>query len=415
MFSLHIHVLNVGQGDTLVIEFTENDKKIWGLVDCYESGDETKTSPSAFLKNLERKIKELAFVCLTHGDVDHCQGMLEILKYFNKSGRKIREFWDSGLDKEKLEFLTGRSKKDKKCRELVELYKFVHGEKRGRRIERKHDMEYCHIVREWHHFVEIENNNSLPINGTIHQDVDVSNSNFDRLIIRAFAPDPEGNIEYIRSLGEGKKPKKNILSPALVVMFGDKNILLGGDAIEWHEILEGWKRYCRSEKRTQYFDFIKVSHHGSKNVKYERLWEDFTKKEKTVAVISAGCKGSMPHPDILNAIISACNVKLYCTNLWDFSEISSGISRQNFLEQGCIESGMLKRLKVRLKARSQLSTFLTKGRISHSVFKGLSYFLKEKVPPVFPHYHGDCEIIVPASGDCEVKCQNKEKPPLSFC
>lgn len=423
MSSLCIHVLNVGQGDCIVLEYTENeDKKIWGVVDCFESGDNTKTSPLKFLKDKKRKVKKLTFVCLTHPDKNHYIGMLEILKYFNEEDRETDEFWDFGLDKEKLELLIGQSKDKESSAELLLLYGFVNEKKPTR------EMEYRICVREWQHSIQIRNNENFVADVTTSQDLNVSNSLALRPIrIRALSPIPVDIRTYFSS--STKKPKKHQLCVVLVVMFGDKNILLAADAVNWLKILEDWNQYCKAEKINEKFDFIKVSHHGSKHGNYERLWKRFTKKEKTVAIISSGCKRKMPHPDTLEDILLS-KVKLYSTNLWDFSKIVSGNSAQEFRRSGCITPKMLERLrdvfspkrKKRLKdcadyCRHHLQEFLKEGRISQAYFKGLTNLLDEQIKtpsPYSPRYHGNCSITFSDGSDCKVVTQSR-KPHISFC
>ena len=86
--SLLVHVLNVGDGDAIVIEFPEVDgDRRYGLVDCYSS---KKTLD--YLAKLG--ITELEFVCATHPHYDHIRGMPALLDAYK--GR-IMDFWDSGF------------------------------------------------------------------------------------------------------------------------------------------------------------------------------------------------------------------------------------------------------------------------------------------------------------------------------
>ncbi len=85
---LRIHVLNVGDGDNIIIEFPEvNGERKYGIVDCY---DYTKTID--YLQKLH--VKNLKFVCATHPHFDHICGIPKLLEKFNG---KIEEFWDSGF------------------------------------------------------------------------------------------------------------------------------------------------------------------------------------------------------------------------------------------------------------------------------------------------------------------------------
>lgn len=86
--SLCVHVLNVGDGDGIIVQFPEvGGKRKFAVVDCYSA---TKTMD--YLKKLGAS--ELEFVCATHPHYDHIAGIPKLLGAFK--GR-IREYWDSGF------------------------------------------------------------------------------------------------------------------------------------------------------------------------------------------------------------------------------------------------------------------------------------------------------------------------------
>ena len=88
---LVIHILNVGAGDTIIVEFPEvNGNRKYGIVDCYKS---------AKTKNYMQKLwnstpQEISFICATHPHKDHIDGIPTLL---NNSLYRPKEFWDSGF------------------------------------------------------------------------------------------------------------------------------------------------------------------------------------------------------------------------------------------------------------------------------------------------------------------------------
>lgn len=86
--SLCVHVLNVGDGDSIVIQFPEIDgSRKFAVVDCY-----TSKKTLDYLSKLGAN--ELEFVCATHPHYDHIAGISKLLATFNG---KVREYWDSGF------------------------------------------------------------------------------------------------------------------------------------------------------------------------------------------------------------------------------------------------------------------------------------------------------------------------------
>lgn len=95
---LVFHFLNVGFGDTAVIELPPNTsgERLLGIVDCCNSGKTIN-----YVKQLKQvrsddgiDIVDVAFICATHPHYDHISGIKALLD--NKETCP-REFWDSGF------------------------------------------------------------------------------------------------------------------------------------------------------------------------------------------------------------------------------------------------------------------------------------------------------------------------------
>lgn len=92
---LLFHVLNVGLGDSIVVEFPVEDKtdqRYYGLVDCYDF-EKTKAYLEK-LRGIRAGRKKLKFVCATHPHLDHIKG---IQPFLNDKQYQPDEFWDSGF------------------------------------------------------------------------------------------------------------------------------------------------------------------------------------------------------------------------------------------------------------------------------------------------------------------------------
>jgi len=91
---LVVHLLNVGLGDAVLIEFpadTEGQRS-YGLVDCFVF-EKTRGYLNK-LRTLRPGHSKLAFLCATHPHLDHIKG----IKAFVESEKyRPQEFWDSGF------------------------------------------------------------------------------------------------------------------------------------------------------------------------------------------------------------------------------------------------------------------------------------------------------------------------------
>jgi len=197
--NLVIHFIDVGHGDSILLEFPKGKRMLIDGGGLHEDRfDIGKNVIAPFLWN--RKIRRLDFVVLTHPDPDHLKGLNFIASQFS-----IGQFWDNGLRL--------NTEYDQQLEETLSR----------RRVER----------------LSI-NENSLPqvING-----VEIS-----------FLNPPVKEISY-----EGRPISSILNNHSLVMMIRFKNIgvLLTGDIekdAEYRILKEGYSLHA---------DVLKVPHHGS--------------------------------------------------------------------------------------------------------------------------------------------------------
>jgi len=119
--ALRIHVINVGHGDSILVEFpddTENGRRPrFGLVDAGGEDAAVRTKTFDYLQTfLEYRLEGLPstaqndpnatdyrfeFICLTHPHSDHLFGMMPVLEGFCgdtvPEAMKPKQFWDCGF------------------------------------------------------------------------------------------------------------------------------------------------------------------------------------------------------------------------------------------------------------------------------------------------------------------------------
>ena len=90
MRPMRVHILDVGHGDTIILEMpVRKNEKAFGVIDCIQFDEITKP----YLDEL--KVEKLEFVCSTHPHLDHMEDIQKLLETYEG---KVGEYWDSGLD-----------------------------------------------------------------------------------------------------------------------------------------------------------------------------------------------------------------------------------------------------------------------------------------------------------------------------
>ncbi len=80
---------NVGQGDSIILEWESNDELLIGVIDCKRRED-GKNPVLEYIKG--KKILKILFLVLSHPHYDHFSGFLELLEYCEKNNIKTEYF-----------------------------------------------------------------------------------------------------------------------------------------------------------------------------------------------------------------------------------------------------------------------------------------------------------------------------------
>ncbi len=285
---LEIHVFGAAKGESIVLRLPTGE---WGVVDCYSSSQNDSDNPTyQFL--LANGVERLAFLCLTHPHDDHFSGMTHLLNRFSVQcfwrpaamfGRRLLWILDSEADDADMSGIAASKASAKELEEIFELVKKKKQES-GRPAISKASTTGTQLF-------------PVPVNTA---------SEFQ---IWAIAPTARQTDKYENALRKcfdhehrlidpKDKPDHNIVSMALLIIYGTTRVILGGDVetAGWREALEEFGATNLSSHA------VKISHHGSTNGYSEGLWPSIAKQHKPITFLTAYRSHRLPRKAALEHI-----------------------------------------------------------------------------------------------------------------
>lgn len=294
---LTFYFLNVGHGDSIIIEYKSPSGFVYGLIDSNNPAN--LSHPPALTKLQELGAKQLSFVVLTHPHMDHYNGLPAIIKFYKG---KIGHFYCFPIGK----YIPGRIKN------LCSIYQKLHNSTESQTLKRQ-VTELLTVFLYVKKYIGPEN--WYEPNGYLNK---IIPEGFGDVSIEVILPPAKIKGPYFEMIKKGttdivNSSRLNDLSLALKFTYKEREIVLGGDGtyVNWldHE------RYCKQGPINIKGSVVKLPHHGSKHDCQPRVLDylfDAGQKNK-IAIISANGK-SHPHKDVLN-ILSEKGISPYCTNL----------------------------------------------------------------------------------------------------
>lgn len=277
---------NVGQGDSIILEWESNGVNKIGIIDCNKV--RKKNPVLDYIKDLGTS--NIEFIIISHPHDDHYSGFKSLLQYVEENKISINWFGHT------------ISNVGKKYWKLFEL-----GNKATKDLDiilkkAKH-LESIGLLNRW----EI-------IGGNSRIDID------ENIFLQSFSPSHEEIETYQQivkldaevNLKEASSAA-NLLSTVFKLTKNDKSVLLTSDAV-----LNTFERIENEGKiKDIEFDVIQAAHHGSIKNYHPLFWHNRNlKKEKKKAIISAGHHLSYQHPHLKTIIgIKENDYVLHCTNI----------------------------------------------------------------------------------------------------
>lgn len=284
---IKITFLNVGQGDSIVLEWIDDDnKRVLGLIDSnlYNGSNPTinylKTAKFDFIK----------FIILSHPHSDHFCGLLEVIEYCELNSIEIKHF--SHTSKLKVEYLqtcfndaisiSDFSRLFEKINELNKLFKLKCSGV---------DVGLCDTI-----FLNSKLKLKFLSPSKIEEDKFINNENY----------------EDINEEEPGCNIRANSLSTFIKIQYDDEWYALltaDSDKSTFYRILKKETHELKNK-----LVLAQCSHHGSILNFSHLFWQKINKNSGTPVAISVG-KNSYGHPDpdIIKKLLKL-NFKVHSTN-----------------------------------------------------------------------------------------------------
>ena len=124
---LSIHILNVGHGNSAIIQYQTSKEKSFGVIDSNHEGD---GDPPVLSKLIELGADNISFIALTHPHADHYTGLSKVIETYKN---KISNFYSYPIV---LHMTTGHFK------ELAKMYGAIHQSQERKTNITKHYEQY---------------------------------------------------------------------------------------------------------------------------------------------------------------------------------------------------------------------------------------------------------------------------------
>ncbi|MAX71366.1 MAG: hypothetical protein CMC76_09745 [Flavobacteriaceae bacterium] len=263
---VNITFKNVGQGDSIIIEWKEGSLYKIGIIDC----NQISSSDNPVLDHIiDTETKEIEFILLSHPHKDHYSGFLSLIKYCIENQIVIKRFLHTGIVS--IDYLKAASRSVVEIKELANLYKLL---------------------------MDLRDKGDLIMN-SIDDNPDTIKNLSDGFKLEFLAPSSIEIDNYIRGVNfpfdeehSTSNPNGNWLCSIIKIHNDNTSVLLSSDAES--QVLNRLNKK-NGRLKSQKAILVQVPHHGSSKNLNKTFWTGLSKYQKTYAVISVG-KNSYRHP-----------------------------------------------------------------------------------------------------------------------
>jgi competence protein ComEC len=280
--NLRVHFLDVGQGDSIIIEFPDNTNMI---IDGGDKSTDVYTKIIRYAKGLN--IKTFDYMMLTHTDSDHVGGLDNVIDYFDI-----------------------------------------------KKIYMPYIQEGVTVTAAYSEFLKLAKAENAELEISNFGDEIISTDTTNSFIFALLSPEDKDNGEY-KALNEGLSSntsnlaeEKNNVSPIVLLEYLNVKIMFTGDVNESSEIamlerVNDWNSLPYTpftvDEQDYYInldvDLLKVSHHGSSGSSCNEFLAE-VKPEYAVISVGEGNSYNHPHAETLSRLSSyVSDNNLYRTDI----------------------------------------------------------------------------------------------------
>ncbi|WP_298497659.1 hypothetical protein [uncultured Algibacter sp.] len=258
---------DVGQGDSIILEWNYDREDKIGIIDCSKKG---KTNPVIdYLKTTS--YTNIEFIILSHPHTDHYSGMIELLEYCKSLTIKITSFYHTlyGIGKNYWKYFELDSEDNKQFGRLINLIS---------ELDKKEFLEIRFI--------------------NVGQTIDL----YPNAYLRCMSPSHKELEECQRIMKfdpalhkKEQSSAANYLATIFKLKIDNNYALLTSDAevLAFQTILSK-RNQLLTDKR---LILSQMSHHGSYKNYEDSFWSTIKRKKTLPAVASAGKNAKYKHPD----------------------------------------------------------------------------------------------------------------------
>ena len=277
---------DVGQGDSIILEWMVNDEPHVGVFDCNKKGKENPV-----LEHIREKgYSHIDFMVLSHPHKDHFSGFTELLTHCSENDISIGWFGDTAFYLGRQYWLQFEKDHDA-IQELEKLIKMV-GELQTAKV-----IERMFMLNQSGGPIDLGSNLKLQVLSPGHLEV-------------------EQYQEKVKSdAGANKRAASqaaNLLSTVFLITSGENNVLVTSDAVSF--TLD--RIHSEPELREVPLLLVQAPHHGSDKNYSPVFWERLPKAEGRRAVVSSGHNNKYQHPHLqVLTNLDALGFSIHATNI----------------------------------------------------------------------------------------------------